>query len=224
MTGAFESASVTGLVPIFPLAGMCLLPGETLPLYVFEPRYRALLRDALGGDRLIAMAALQPGYEAMYFGNPPIHPCMGVGRIVAHQLRADGSSDIVLLGVARVRLAKVVREMPYRIGRAVDLDECVGDETRLARVLEEIGALLRGIIHAPGEPGLIPLLLGDPGRLAGRLAGLTRIPFEDKQAILETDLQPERHERLLRWLRSLVKREWLDNLLRSPADPPDHNN
>ena len=65
-------------VPIFPLAGALLFPGTQLPLHVFEPRYRAMVRDALAGDRLIAM--VQPRDE----NEPPAVFAIGcLGRIVS---------------------------------------------------------------------------------------------------------------------------------------------
>ena len=50
-------------IPLFPLPGVVLLPGALLPLHIFEPRYRAMVADALAGDRRIGMAMIRPGWE-----------------------------------------------------------------------------------------------------------------------------------------------------------------
>jgi Lon protease-like protein len=97
-------------IPVFPLAGALLFPGAQLPLHIFEPRYRAMVRDALAGDRLIGM--IQPRDEA----EPPALFEIGcVGRIVGSELLDDGRYNIVLEGVSRFRiLREVAVDTPYR--------------------------------------------------------------------------------------------------------------
>ncbi|HEX8256844.1 MAG TPA: LON peptidase substrate-binding domain-containing protein [Allosphingosinicella sp.] len=97
-------------IPIFPLPGALLFPRSQLPLHIFEPRYRAMLRDALAGDRMIGM--VQPRDER----EPPALFAVGcLGRIVACEELPDGRFNIVLEGVARFRLAaEVDAATPYR--------------------------------------------------------------------------------------------------------------
>jgi uncharacterized protein len=59
-------------IPLFPLPNVVLFPNVFLPLHIFEQRYRAMVSDALAGDRIIGMVLLQPGYEADYVRQPPI--------------------------------------------------------------------------------------------------------------------------------------------------------
>ena len=85
-------------VPIFPLQGVLLLPRAPLPLHIFEARYRALVRDALAGDQMIAM--VQPSGEASDDPmNPPVFQTACLGRIVAsrdaHCLRLGHSSAFI---------------------------------------------------------------------------------------------------------------------------------
>ena len=87
-------------VPIFPLAGALLFPRAQLPLHIFEPRYRAMVRDALAGDRLIAMVQPKDHNEP-----PAVFEIGCLGRIVGSEELADGRFNIVLEGVARIRLA-----------------------------------------------------------------------------------------------------------------------
>ncbi|MEO0605651.1 MAG: LON peptidase substrate-binding domain-containing protein [Myxococcota bacterium] len=83
-------------LPIFPLPRTVLMPGTTLPLHVFEPRYRALVEHCLATDRVMGVATLRPGYEEDYEGKPALFPEIGVGQIVAHQPFVDGRCNIVL--------------------------------------------------------------------------------------------------------------------------------
>jgi Lon protease-like protein len=102
----------TGLlrVPVFPLAGALLFPGAQLPLHIFEPRYSAMVRDALGTDRLIGM--VQPRDH----GDPPALFQIGcLGRIASAEELEDGRYNIVLEGLGRFRIAREAEvETPYR--------------------------------------------------------------------------------------------------------------
>jgi Lon protease-like protein len=97
-------------VPVFPLAGALLFPRAQLPLHIFEERYRAMVRDALGSDSLIAM--IQPKDE----GEPPGLFDVGcIGRIVGAEELEDSRFNIVLEGVARFRIAAEADvTTPYR--------------------------------------------------------------------------------------------------------------
>lgn len=92
-----------------------LFPEAILPLHVFEPRYIALVRDALASDRLFAMALLKPGYEKDYEGNPGIYPIGCEGRIEEAVPLPDGRCVLTLKGTRRVELREMVRSSPYRI-------------------------------------------------------------------------------------------------------------
>jgi Lon protease-like protein len=97
-------------VPIFPLAGALLFPRGQLPLHIFEPRYRAMVRDALASDGLIAMIQPKDGAEP-----PALFEIGCIGQIVGSEEMEDGRFNIVLEGISRFR---VVREAevstPYR--------------------------------------------------------------------------------------------------------------
>jgi Lon protease-like protein len=96
-------------VPVFPLAGALLFPRGQLPLHIFEPRYRAMVRDALAGDRLIAMVQPKdPGSgSGAGLGEPPELFEVGcLGRIGACEELDDGRFNIVLEGLSRFRIAR----------------------------------------------------------------------------------------------------------------------
>src|SRR5205085_1976564 len=91
----------SGMARLFPLPNVVLFPQVVQPLHIFEPRYREMTADALADDRLIAMALLQPGWEADYEGRPPIHPICCLGRIFAEKHLPDGRYNLLLRGLTR---------------------------------------------------------------------------------------------------------------------------
>lgn len=128
--------SAPQVFPIFPLESVVLVPRALLPLHVFEPRYLAMVRDALDGHRMIAMAMPREGHATSDEHLPPVHPVVDVGRIVRHEAYDDGRMDIVLEGVARMRIdQELPAERPYRVVHALpfpDRPEVPPDHLRSA--------------------------------------------------------------------------------------------
>lgn len=92
-------------IRLFPLQSCVLLPHATTPLHVFEPRYRAMLRDALDSDGLIGMAVFAgEHWQQAYEGNPPLRPCVTLGYLAKDQRLEDGRHNILLHGVCRARI------------------------------------------------------------------------------------------------------------------------
>ncbi len=107
---SFEQLPET--LPIFPLSGALLLPGGKLPLNIFEPRYLAMVFDALAGSRLIGMVQpMQPGGFAgdglpTANGRPQVHKIGCAGRIVSFTETEDGRLLLALSGVCRFDIAR----------------------------------------------------------------------------------------------------------------------
>jgi len=119
---SFSFADFSGTVRLFPLPNLVLFPHVMQPLHIFEPRYRALLEDALADDRLIAMATLAPGWENDYEGRPPVHPIACLGQIASCHRLEDGTYNVLLMGLRRVRL---VRELePSDHFRTAEVELC----------------------------------------------------------------------------------------------------
>jgi uncharacterized protein len=111
-------SALTIRVPIFPLAGAILFPRSQLPLHIFEPRYREMVRDALDGGGQIGM--IQP--LSLDPDNPPLYAVGCVGEIVGVEELEDGRYNIVLNGSSRFRLiAERALDASYRIAE-VDVD------------------------------------------------------------------------------------------------------
>ena len=88
-------------IPVFPLAGALLFPRAQLPLHIFEPRYRAMVRDALATNQLIGMIQPRAGGEP-----PPLFDVGCIGRIAGAEELDDGRFNIVLEALGRFRVAR----------------------------------------------------------------------------------------------------------------------
>ncbi len=111
-SGANRIEGIPEIFPIFPLTGALLLPGGKLPLNIFEPRYLAMIDDALGAGRMLGM--IQPDYDASPTETGPglyRHGCLG--RITAFSETDDGRYLITLDGLVRF---SVVEEAEMRRG------------------------------------------------------------------------------------------------------------
>ncbi len=119
---SFSPCHFSGRVRLFPLPNLVMFPHVMQPLHVFEPRYRSLLQDAVRSDRLIAMATLAPGWEHDYEGRPPVYPMACLGRVAAYHRLSDGTYNLLLSGLHRVRL---LRELPpSRKFREAEVELC----------------------------------------------------------------------------------------------------
>lgn len=109
----FADIDLPGLLGIFPLPSAVLLPRQRLPLNIFEPRYLAMVDDALRSNRHIAM--IQPMSSAGEVQPSPVYPVGCAGRITTFQELEDGRLLIQLTGVCRFRIAEeVASEKGYR--------------------------------------------------------------------------------------------------------------
>jgi len=151
-------AAVTFL-PLFPLPNVVLFPGVPLPLHIFEPRYRAMVSDALEADRRIGMVLLKSGWEAGYDRRPPIYP-IGCSGVIAHATKLDdGRYNIILHGLDRVRILEEDHSRAYRraVVEALPDPLLTSDDQQLVRDLRaRVETLIefdrssnRPLTHAP---------------------------------------------------------------------------
>jgi uncharacterized protein len=121
----FAPDDFSGKARLFPLPNLVLFPHVMQPLHIFEQRYRCLLEDALATDRLIAMALLAPGWESDYEGRPALCPMACLGRVTTFHRLEDGTYNVLLLGLQRVRLEKEIdTQKLYREAEATLCDDC----------------------------------------------------------------------------------------------------
>ena len=117
-------------IPIFPLPNVVLFPNVFLPLHIFEPRYRAMVKDALEADRIIGMVLLRPGFESDYAGRPPVYPIGCAGLITHSEPLPDGRFNIVLRGLEKFRMVGEEPGRPYRTAQIEPLSDVRADPDR----------------------------------------------------------------------------------------------
>jgi Lon protease-like protein len=173
-------------IPIFPLPNVVLFPNVFLPLHIFEPRYRAMLADALAGDRIIGMTLLMPGYEAEYHGRPAVYRVGCAGVITHSEPLADGRSNVVLRGIEKFRILDEDQSREYRLARVEPLAEAASeDERRLLRQRRNrLEALLAAAIERGGQDPRFPPAIPDDD-LVNALSQYLALDPVERQALLE---------------------------------------
>ena len=189
-----------GKVRIFPLPNVVLFPNLVLPLHIFEPRYREMVRDSLAADRLIAMALLREGWESEYGATPAVHPVVCIGRIVQDQELKDGRFNILLHGLRRGRIR---RELPQgdELYRTAQVELMADNEAGMAADTRDdwrrlLTQLIRSMLPQSSLPEETPL-----GSILDLLAAVALKQPRDQQTILEVESVAER----LRLLMDLLK-------------------
>ena len=119
-------SSASRSLPLFPLPNVVLFPTGNVPLYIFEPRYRAMVRAALDGDRRIGMVAIRPEALNDIDGNPAIFSVGCEGEISGARERKDGTLDILLVAKHRFKVlgeSPPSDSCPYRVAEVESLSE-----------------------------------------------------------------------------------------------------
>ncbi len=178
---------------VFPLHGVVVLPGTPAPFHIFEPRYKTLVGEALRGDRILALPSLFAKADA-HATRPPLQTVCGAGIIEAEERYPDGRYDIVVRGLARVRL---VEELPqskaYREFRAEVLEDRLplGGAAALAPELEALRQIVYELSQKlPAESGAPQLAeavsqMKDPSAIVDLVAAAAVSDPGDRQKVLE---------------------------------------
>jgi uncharacterized protein len=176
------------LLPIFPLPNVVLFPNVFLPLHIFEPRYRAMVSDALAGDRMIGMVLLQPGFEPEYERRPAVYPIGCAGLITHSEPLPDGRFNIVLRGIEKFRITGEELGKPYRLAQVEGLPESVaGDEkSAIAKHRLRLEAVLAAALERAGSEPRFPPAVSDED-LVNALAQYLALEPLERQALLERD-------------------------------------
>ena len=122
-------------VPVMPLPGAVLFPHALLPLYIFEPRYRDMLEHALQRDRMFSVALIKPSCPEWQAPEDFFHFAT-VGLIRACVGRGDGTSNLVLQGLHRVRFTSFEQDLPFPVAK-IDIVESENETTVETEALGE---------------------------------------------------------------------------------------
>ena len=130
-------------IPLFPLPSVVLLPHASIPLHIFEPRYRAMTHDALDSRGLIAVASFaEPDWKQHYEGNPALRPHVCVGYIAEHHRLPDGRYNLMLHGLCRARILEELPHDAYRTALLQPTEHDLPLEIDLSDQRSELDTLL----------------------------------------------------------------------------------
>lgn len=208
------------------LPNATLFPQALLPLYIFEPRYRQMLADALHSHRMFSVAMQRPGTTR----ETPA-PVAGLGLIRVSVGHRDGTSHLILQGLARVELAEAVRYKPYRVQRIRPLQVPPCDNVKVDALVAKVRELLEERIKL-GLPFPFPVMspdqsesssapptfsakeilnyldsLSDPEQTADLVSCAVLSGAAERQAILETVNVEQRLQRLILFLLAEIKKK-----------------
>jgi uncharacterized protein len=198
-----------GTARLFPLPGLVLFPHAVQPLHIFESRYREMSADALAGDRLIAPVLLRAGWEEQYDLQPEVYGVACLGRIVAEQELSDGRYNLMLRGLARVRIIdELPCDKPFRQARVEVLSDVVPDDIDELMALRNALAdlVLPRITTGPIREQVQLLFHGELplGQVCDVLSFALPLAPEVKQDLLEIIDVPDRARWLMEAFRAVV--------------------
>lgn len=204
-----EEVNLPGSLPVMVLGGATLFPRGYMPLFIFEPRYRAMLDYALERDRMFCIGHARPGIDADESPDP-VFPITTVGLVRACVTHPDGTSHLMLSGVERVEIIGWEQHAPFRVASVVALPCRVSDvtaattsalelvdlSTRLCGKDQPISEQLRSHLHC----------MKDPSAIADMVAQSFVTDPAKRQRLLEMNDVVERLATLVDHLGSLLAR------------------
>jgi Lon protease-like protein len=214
-------------VPVMVLPNAILFPQAMLPIHIFEPRYRKMLSDVLNSHRMFSVALQKPGRT-----RETPWSVAGLGLVRASVGNRDGTSNLILLGLARIQLAETVRYKPYRVQKIRPLQTTTSDgvvvDALAAKVLELVSErlqqgfelpvhVLRQLSQKGQEKPASPLFslnqiiqylvsLERPDQLADLISCALLPGSRERQIILETPQLEARLKLLIRFLIAEIRR------------------
>ncbi len=185
-------------IAIFPLPNVVLFPEVDLPLHIFEPRYREMVRDAMDGDRLIGMVLLKGDRREDPSGGAAVYPVGCVGRIEKFEQLEDGRSNLVLRGKRRFEISDEVAGKAYRRAhvRWAPIPSTETDET----IREQLRVCVVGLLERAGKQGpeqIWERLPDEWSKLVNLLAFGLPLKEVEKMALLECTGCGARAERMI---------------------------
>jgi Lon protease-like protein len=184
-----DHSQLPEILPIFPLPNVVLMPNMTLPLYIFEERYKQMVRDCVSGEPYLAIALLKKGWEQQS-GPPRPYPVAGFGRIVRAARLPNDCMDIVVQGMGRIDMTEFYDDQPYLRAAVTLVQPTYPAQERLAAPIELLKKRFFDLLDVQGISALELRtnlkLLASPLDVVFFITA--RLPFDPyvKQEILQT--------------------------------------
>lgn len=223
MSSTLTELEIPAIVPVMTLSDAVLFPQALMPLHIFEPRYRAMLRDVLHGDRIFAIATLDRSDPSDFALAEPPYKYASAAIVRACVENANGSSNLIIQGIARIQLEQIVSESPYRKALVEQVHSEVGGAES---TLQEIQPALLSLINTQRKLGAkIPqevvqflAAVPTPEQLLD-LAIHTLCPATDlRLQLLQTRAVIPRYQQFCKYLKREIERLKLERALRGELD------
>jgi len=202
-----SSVTLPEQLPVMPLPGAVLFPHALLPLYIFEPRYRKMLEHALRKHRMFCVTLIKPICPDWRASEDFFHLATA-GLIRACVERSDGTSNLVLQGLQRVRFTSLERENPFPIANIETVESrdapTVETEALGAKVIELYGSLKHDHRQLPAKLDQYLSELRDLEMLADLMASTFVSDPLRRQRLLEERSLNQRLRFLIRYLRDEI--------------------
>lgn len=223
-----ENIKIPEEVPFMTLSDAVLFPQAIMPLFIFEPRYKKMLDDVLHADRFFAVATLDEQTQGTA-NEETFHPVAGVGIIRACKQTQDGNSNLILQGIARVKLESITKESPYRVASISPIISNPGGTD------QEIQSMKKNLIHLiqtqrrlgakiPKEIFLFLSNVDDPESMLDLAIYTLCTSRELKLELLETSNVISRFEKFGLFLEAEIKQHKLDTRLKGKLDDDNIGN
>ncbi len=199
-----EPVELPATVPVMPLTGVLLFPNALLPLHIFEPRFRDMLERALHNDRMLCVALVRPE-RSQWRTSADFFPISTIGLIRACVGRSDGTSDLILQGIRRVKFSEFQQEAPFPIARIKPLKTrakpTVETDALAAKVLEFYARLKESGRELPEKIDRYLSEMSDPEMVADLIASTFISDAARRQQLLEELDLNQRLRLLIQFLR-----------------------
>ena len=187
-------------IPVMVLPGVTLFPNALLPLHIFEPRYRLMLEEALGDCRMLAMAMPRDEEEN------EVETIAGAGLVRACIRNDNGTSNLILQGVSRIRFTGWEQKEPYRIARIEPIESLPGEAEDFDVKVTQLHALCARFkeqgIELPSQFEAYLNQITNIGVITDLVASTLVASATARQFLLEEADIPKRLEKLLVALRT----------------------
>ena len=218
-------------IPLFPLPNVVLFPGAVVPLHIFEPRYRQMVRRCLDGDGVFGMVLIREGDcadevrpVAHCSSAPPLYSVGAAGRIVGHHPLPDGRSYILVKGLARFRIGDLDDEQPYLTARVAYLRGPKLPTAQDDLLQETLCGAFAGYLECCSGDTAKALTRARSVRGAAEaadvIASCIDLPPAQRQALLEVLDPAERCEALLREMQQVSEEHAVTQATRRSGWPP----
>jgi ATP-dependent Lon protease len=179
---------VENVMPILPLKETVVFPDSMIPLAIGQERSIRLVDEAVANDRPIALVTSREGDDEAQSADDLYS--VGTAAVIHKMIRVpDGTLRILVQGLRRVRLARIVQDDPYLVGEFEELPDVITREKEIAALARNVEALFSRIIalvpYLPDELQLAATNAEDPSALANLIATTMRLKTSEKQELLE---------------------------------------